>query len=358
MEVHVLPFSPAQSQPRGAPEQPVGVSVVVPIKDERDSVAEMAERLTRCLRAAAPHRGFEVVFVDDGSEDGSWTQVLEAGAAYDEVLGVRHRRNFGKAAALASGLEVARGETIVTMDGDLQDDPEEVPRMLAALEDADVVSGWKVDRQDPLGKTLPSRLFNAVVRRLSHVQLRDFNCGFKAYTRPAALAMRPYLYGELHRYLPVLLAAHGFRTVELGVRHHPRLHGRSKYGVSRMVKGAFDLCTVLLLTRFRYRPLHAFGAVAVLVAAVTVTAAVAAGAATDGVAREIAVVGGVALAMLVVTGCLAELVVHGIGPQLMDWQVSEMASNGHLPLATVREVPPPATGTPPASDRIAAGTGR
>jgi glycosyltransferase involved in cell wall biosynthesis len=171
---------------------------------------------------------------------------------------LRHRRNFGKARALASGFAVARGDAVVTMDGDLQDDPDELPRFLAMLEAGfDVVSGWKQQRQDPLAKTLPSRLFNAVVRRVSGLPLHDFNCGYKAYRREVAQTIR--LYGELHRFTPVLANAEGFRVGELPVRHHPRRWGASKYGWSRLVKGFLDLLTVTFLTEYRQRPMHILG---------------------------------------------------------------------------------------------------
>jgi glycosyltransferase involved in cell wall biosynthesis len=169
------------------------------------------------------------------------------------------RRNFGKAVALQIGFHQARGQIIVTMDGDLQDDPLEIPRFLAALEESDVVSGWKQNRQDPLEKTLPSRFFNVVTAALTQVPLRDFNCGFKAYRREVVQSLD--LYGELHRYIPVLAFAKGFRIAEIPVHHLPRRHGRSKYGRERLVRGAFDLMTVLLLSVYRYRPLHLFGMV-------------------------------------------------------------------------------------------------
>lgn len=180
-------------------------------------------------------------------------------AEADERVGaLRHRRNFGKARALASGFAVARGDAIVTMDGDLQDDPDELPRFLAKLgEGYDLVSGWKQRRQDPLGKTLPSRVFNLAVRRVSGVPLHDFNCGYKAYRRDVTRNIR--IYGELHRFTPVLAHAEGFRIGELPVRHHPRRWGRSKYGWSRLVKGFLDLLTVTFLTEYRQRPMHMLG---------------------------------------------------------------------------------------------------
>jgi glycosyltransferase involved in cell wall biosynthesis len=204
-----------------------------------------------------------LILVDDGSTDGTW-QAIEALSERDRrVVGLRHRRNFGKARGLATGFAAARGDLILTMDADLQDDPTEIPRFLAKLDEGfDLVSGWKQRRQDPLGKTLPSRLFNATVRAVSGVPLHDFNCGFKIYRAEVVRSIR--LYGELHRFTPVLAHAEGFRVGELPVRHHPRRWGTSKYGWSRLVKGFLDLLTVTFLTEYRQRPMHVLGVPGVL----------------------------------------------------------------------------------------------
>jgi glycosyltransferase involved in cell wall biosynthesis len=171
---------------------------------------------------------------------------------------VEFRRNFGKAAALQAGFEMAQGAIIITMDGDLQDDAEEIPRFVTAIESGlDLVSGWKQDRQDPLSKTLPSRLFNLVTAQVTGVTLQDFNCGFKAYRRDVVKGVN--LYGELHRYIPVIAHGRGFRVGEIPVRHHPRRHGKSKYRLARFWRGAFDLFTVAFLNSFQRRPLHLFG---------------------------------------------------------------------------------------------------
>jgi glycosyltransferase involved in cell wall biosynthesis len=184
---------------------------------------------------------------------------MTALAATDRrVIALRHRRNFGKAQGLATGFSAASGDVILTMDADLQDDPAEIPRFLEKLDEGfDLVSGWKQRRQDPLGKTLPSKLFNATVRRVSGVPLHDFNCGFKAYRGEVARNIQ--LYGELHRFTPVLAHAEGFRVGELPVRHHARRWGSSKYGWSRLVKGFLDLLTVTFLTEYRQRPMHILG---------------------------------------------------------------------------------------------------
>lgn len=233
------------------------LSVVVPFLDEAGSLAELHARLTRVLEAHG--EPFEIVFVDDGSTDGG-AAIVEDLAADDPAVGlVRLRRNFGKSAALDAGFRRARGRVVLTMDADLQDDPDEIPKLLDALETRalDVVSGRKWPRRDPIGKTLPSRIFNLVVRRMTGVPLSDFNCGFKAYRREALEDLA--LYGELHRYIPVLVDARGFAVGEVDVRHHARKHGRSKFGVERFARGFFDLLTVILLTRFGRRPLHLFG---------------------------------------------------------------------------------------------------
>jgi glycosyltransferase involved in cell wall biosynthesis len=233
------------------------LSIVVPVRDEEETVETLVDRvLATAEEAALPLR--EIVFIDDGSVDGSWERLAALAAREPRVRALRLRRNFGKAAALDLGIRHSEGAVIVTMDADLQDDPAELPRFLAALtDDVDLVSGWKQNRQDPLGKTLPSRLFNWVTARLSGVPLHDFNCGYKAYRREVFDTIT--LYGELHRYVPVLAHSLGFRVTELPVRHHPRTHGRSKYGLGRMAKGFLDLLTVVMLTRFASRPGHLFG---------------------------------------------------------------------------------------------------
>jgi glycosyltransferase involved in cell wall biosynthesis len=254
-----VPFGrpPAPPVPDTAPEE-VEISVLVPVLDEAETVQELARRVADVLGRLG--RSFEIVFVDDGSSDGTPRQVREARERDPRVKLVRLRRNFGKAAALCAGFDHCTGSIIITMDGDLQDDPEEIPRFLAKLEDEDLdlVSGWKRRRQDPASKRLPSRLFNWVTRQLAQVDLHDFNCGFKAYRREVLAEIA--VYGELHRYIPVLASRRGFAVGEIQVQHHPRLHGRSKYGWDRLYKGLLDLITVLFITRYTRRPLHLFGA--------------------------------------------------------------------------------------------------
>jgi glycosyltransferase involved in cell wall biosynthesis len=235
------------------------VSVLVPVLDEEGSVTELAQRIVAVLEGAG--RSFEVLFVDDGSRDGTVEEIRRAHELDPRVKLVRLRRNFGKAAALCAGFDHCRGEIVVTMDGDLQDVPEEIPRMLAALEEADLdlVSGWKRQRKDPLSKRVPSKLFNWVTRKLADVDLHDFNSGFKAYRREVLEQVA--IYGELHRYIPVLASRKGFAVGEIAVTHQPRRHGTSKYGWDRFYKGLLDLITVLFITRYTRRPLHLFGLV-------------------------------------------------------------------------------------------------
>ncbi len=232
------------------------ISVVIPCFNEKDSLPELIRRVTASLEALA--RPFEIVVVDDGSTDGGFDVMRALHDADSRVVVIRFRRNFGKSAALSAGFAAARGEFVVTMDADLQDDPREIGRFLAKLREGfDLVSGWKRRRNDPLEKTLPSRLFNAVTARLSGVHLHDFNCGFKAYRRDVLREIE--IYGERHRFIPVLAHQKGFRSAEIEVEHHARAHGRSKYGFERYLRGATDLLTVLFLSRYMQRPAHLFG---------------------------------------------------------------------------------------------------
>ena len=240
-----------------ATDEVLDVSVLVPVLDEAATVEELATRVAAVLDGLG--KSFEIVFVDDGSRDGTPQKVKAARQEDPRIKLVWLRRNFGKAAALSAGFDVCRGRVIITMDGDLQDDPGEIPRFLEALDerDLDLVSGWKRRRHDPASKRYPSKLFNWVTRRLAQVDLHDFNCGFKAYRREVLEQIA--VYGELHRYIPVLASRRGFRIGEIEVEHHPRRHGVSKYGWDRLYKGLLDLITVLFITKYTRRPLHLFG---------------------------------------------------------------------------------------------------
>jgi glycosyltransferase involved in cell wall biosynthesis len=234
------------------------ISVVIPVYNEQESLTTLHSELD-AVCAGLAQGPVEFIFVDDGSRDGSWA-VLTALAERDSRLSaVRFRRNFGKAAALTAAFRAARGELVFTLDGDLQDDPAEIPQFLLKLEQGyDVVSGWKKTRYDPWHKVFPSRVFNWMVSRLSGCRLHDHNCGFKLYR--SEVLREVGIYGELHRFIPVLAHARGFRIGEIAVGHRPRRHGASKYGFSRFFKGFLDLLTVRFLTRFSQRPFHLLGA--------------------------------------------------------------------------------------------------
>jgi glycosyltransferase involved in cell wall biosynthesis len=230
------------------------LSVVVPVRNEEQSVAPLADELA----AALDDYEWEVIFVDDGSTDGTFASLTRLHAEHPRVRVVRLRRNFGKAAALAAGFAQAQGDVVVTIDGDGQDDPAEIPRLLAKLDEGfDLVSGWKSRRRDPLPRRLLSRIFNVVTGRVSGLHLHDLNCGLKAYRAEVVRGLN--LYGELHRFLPVLAHYEGYRVAELPVNHRPREHGRSRYGLERYVRGFLDLLTVSFMGRYRHRPLHLFG---------------------------------------------------------------------------------------------------
>jgi glycosyltransferase involved in cell wall biosynthesis len=234
------------------------ISLVVPVYNEKDSLNLLYDQALKSWRDTAG--AFEIIFIDDGSKDGSWPVIRHLAGADRRVRGIRFRRNFGKAAALQAGFQAARGEVIFTLDADLQDDPEEIPFFLSAIaEGFDVVSGWKRRRHDPWHKVWPSRVFNAMVSGLTGVRLHDHNCGFKCYRAEVVRELR--LYGELHRFVPVLAAARGFTVTELEVNHRPRRFGHSKYGVRRFVKGFLDLMTVKFLTGFGQRPQHVLGSI-------------------------------------------------------------------------------------------------
>lgn len=233
------------------------ISVVIPLFNEEESLAQLHRQLRVALGSL--RADYEIVFVDDGSRDGSW-RVIEAIAADDPaVRAIRFRRNFGKARALDEGFYRVAGDFVFTMDADLQDDPAEIPRFLEKMtaDGLDVVSGWKRKRYDPWHKVGPSRVFNAMVSRLTGCRLHDHNCGYKLYRRDVVKSVR--LYGELHRFVPVLAAARGFAVGEIEVNHRPREFGSSKYGWNRMFKGFMDLLAVTARTRFGRRPMHLIG---------------------------------------------------------------------------------------------------
>ena len=237
------------------------LSIVIPVFNEEESLQTLHEELDQVARDEEYE--IEVIFVDDGSTDASWAKIESLAGADPRVRGLRFRRNFGKAAALSAGFQAARGELVMTLDADLQDDPREIPRFLKEMEnDLDVVSGWKQVRHDPWHKVGPSRVFNWLVGALTGVKLHDHNCGFKCYRREIFDEVR--LYGELHRFVPVLAAARGWKVGEIVVHHRARKYGHSKYGVWRIVKGFLDLLTVYFLTGFTQRPQHLLGTVGLI----------------------------------------------------------------------------------------------
>ncbi|WP_425616525.1 glycosyltransferase family 2 protein [Anatilimnocola sp. NA78] len=237
------------------------ISFVIPVYNEFESLQALHQEL--CEVATANQYEIEIILIDDGSKDGSWDIIKRLSAEDARVKGIRFRRNFGKAAALSAGFEAAQGEFVFTLDADLQDDPHEIPRFLEEMDKGfDVVSGWKQLRHDPWHKVGPSRVFNWLVGQLTGVKLHDHNCGFKCYRRGVLEEVR--IYGELHRFVPVLAAAKGWTVSEVVVNHRARKFGYSKYGVSRIVKGFLDLLTVYFLTGFKERPQHLLGTLGIL----------------------------------------------------------------------------------------------
>jgi len=237
------------------------ISVVIPAYNEERSLGEMYSRLKEVLNENADSHEF--IFIDDGSSDRS-LDILNSLREKDRAVKIiAFQRNYGKSAALSEGFKAARGNFVVTIDADLQDNPDEIPEMIEVLEGgADLVSGWKINRQDPVTKTFPSRIFNAVTSAVSKVKLHDFNCGLKAYRKEVVKSIS--VYGELHRFIPVLAAWEGFRVTEKKVSHFERKFGKSKYGAKRFLNGFFDLMTVMFITRRASSPLHFFGRVAFL----------------------------------------------------------------------------------------------
>ncbi len=306
----------------------VDLSVVVPVRDEADSLPQLYEELAEVL-ATLPHRS-ELLFVDDGSRDGS-AEIVARWTEEDAAVGlIRLRGPFGKAAALAAGFQHARGQVIVTLDSDLQDDPHEIPRLLARLEEGyDLVSGWKRRRQDPRSKIFFSRIYNLLARKATGVALHDANCGFKAYRREVVEELD--LYGHLHRWIPALARRAHFRVGEVAVHHRPRRHGRSKYGWGRLFRGLFDLITVTFLVRTYPSPNHLFSAVGLTLIAGGggVDAAAVAhwlragnlgGWAAPVVAGAVLFVGGL---LLVGLGLLAEIHVHALGSRRRAYSIRE-----------------------------------
>jgi dolichol-phosphate mannosyltransferase len=238
----------------------VDISFVIPLKDEQATIVELYKQISSQFGSETV---IEVIFIDDGSTDASWAVIESLTEQYpQQVRGLRFRSNCGKAAALTDGFRAARGQVIFTLDADLQDDPNEIHRFLAKLDEGyDLVSGWKKVRHDPWHKVLPSRIFNRLLSRFSGVTLHDHNCGFKCYRAEVAKSLT--LHGEMHRMVPAMSAIGGFKCSEIAVKHHPRKHGVSKYGIERYIRGFMDMMTLGFLRSYRERPSHFFGAIAV-----------------------------------------------------------------------------------------------
>lgn len=236
----------------------VAISFVVPMMNEEQSVRLLFEKLSTQMQRTGER--YEIIFIDDGSTDGTFRELEKLHKQYPDVVRVvRFRRNFGKTPALVAGFSRCRGNVIFTMDGDLQDDPEEIPRYLEKIEEGyDLVSGWKFPRLDTLSKTFPSRIFNWFVSKMTNVHLHDINNGFKAYRREVIEDPNLKLYGDFHRFIPVIAVSRGFRVAEIKVRHHPRKYGSSKFGTRRFAQGLIDLLNVLFLTTFLRKPLRLF----------------------------------------------------------------------------------------------------
>lgn len=234
------------------------ISIVVPLVNERESLPHLVEWLHRVLVTMGVQ--YEIILVDDGSSDGSWEEIQRLARENGRVKGIRFGRNYGKSPALNEGFIAAQGEVVITMDADLQDDPEELPELYRMItkDGFDLVSGWKKKRYDPLTKTIPTKLFNWTTRKVSGVHLHDFNCGLKAYRK--AVVKNIEVFGEMHRYIPFIAKKEGFHRIgEKVVKHHPRKFGHTKFGLSRFINGFLDLLTITFIFRFGKKPMHFFG---------------------------------------------------------------------------------------------------
>jgi glycosyltransferase involved in cell wall biosynthesis len=240
----------------------MNISLIIPAKDEQESVQELSQWISRVMQ----QHGFsyEVIFIDDGSTDNTWAEIKKINLVNPNFKGLRFNRNFGKSAALQTGFQQAQGDVVITLDADLQDSPDEIPALYRMIKEQGyhLVSGWKKKRHDPISKTIPSKFFNAVTRRISGIKLHDFNCGLKAYQQPVVKNIS--VYGEMHRYIPVIAKWAGFtRIAEKVVEHHERKYGKSKFGWERFVRGFLDLLSITFIGRFAQRPMHFFGSLGI-----------------------------------------------------------------------------------------------
>ncbi|HLD43054.1 MAG TPA: glycosyltransferase family 2 protein [Candidatus Nanoarchaeia archaeon] len=237
----------------------VDISLVIPVYNEEKNLLYLYRNINRALHDY--HGEYEIIFIDDGSSDGSLA-VLQGLAREKDIRIVEFQTNYGKSAALTAGFKLAQGGLVITMDADLQDDPAEIPRFLDEIRHCDVVVGWKYRRKDPLSKTIPSRFFNYSIALLTKIRIHDSNCGFKAFRRRVIENIQ--IYGELHRYIPVLAFWKGFEVREMKIRHHPRIYGKSKYGIGRLFKGFLDLITVKFLISYGQSPFYLFGGIGII----------------------------------------------------------------------------------------------
>lgn len=239
------------------------ISVIIPLYNEEESLPELAAWIERVMNAN--HFSYEIVMIDDGSNDSSWSVITSLIKQNSCIHAIKFRRNYGKSAALHCGFEVAKGNVVITMDADMQDSPDEIPALyhMVMTEDYDLVSGWKKKRYDPISKTLPTKLFNATARKFSGIKLHDFNCGLKAYKNKVIKSIE--VYGEMHRYIPILAKQSGFTRIgEKVVQHRARKYGITKFGLNRFVNGFLDLVSISFITRFSKKPMHLFGALGTL----------------------------------------------------------------------------------------------
>jgi glycosyltransferase involved in cell wall biosynthesis len=234
------------------------ISVVIPLYNEEESLPELTDWIVRVCEEK--NFSYEIIFVDDGSIDGSWKKIEELSVSNPNIKGIKFRRNYGKSAALNQGFEAAKGDVVITMDADLQDSPDEIPELYNMIIEGNyhLVSGWKKKRHDPLGKTIPSKFFNWTTRRISKIRIHDFNCGLKAYRNEVIKNIE--VYGEMHRYIPVIAKWAGFRKIgEKVVQHRKRKYGVTKFGMERLIKGYLDLLSITFISKFGKRPMHLFG---------------------------------------------------------------------------------------------------
>jgi glycosyltransferase involved in cell wall biosynthesis len=234
------------------------ISVIIPAQDEEESLPELAQWISRVMETHG--FSYETIIIDDGSTDSTWEKIIEINKTNPRFKGIRFNRNFGKSAALQTGFRAAKGEVVITMDADLQDSPEEIPALYKMIKEDKhhLVSGWKKKRYDPISKTIPSKFFNYITRKLSGIELHDFNCGLKAYQ--SVVVKNIAVYGEMHRYIPLIAKWAGFnRITEKAVAHRERKYGRTKFGLERFINGFLDLLSITFVSRFRQKPMHFFG---------------------------------------------------------------------------------------------------